>query len=613
VATTVDQARSAQIAAMPPLARTAALVRSDITAETIRAVKKLWTGHGVMHPHVWMGYYGDHFYRQVATAQLEAATVATLTVDPLLEEQGYTGGEDINLAPESLAGIDGTGRDDLGLAYAASLPVAAALDTDLPAPETYALWARAGQTLLLATHTAVLDASRVAKGVQITSRDNAGWIRMVRPPCCSRCAILAGRIYDGGGAFKRHPNCDCDAVPVHDYLNRHNDPSLDGWVFDTREYFHSLPEAQQNKIFTKAGAEAIRDGADPAQVVNARRGMASAVDRFGTTRKVTYESTTSRGWASQYLRQQYDTKLTKQGRRYRETQRRRLMPEEIYRIAGGDRDQALAMLHANGYLDDTSPNLSGLRLRDAEVQAAKARAGQRLIRRGAPAEVVKKRQRVNHRSPPTVIDTTPSRAADARGTRDYRERVTTSPGQLAKATSRASTMVRDVLPDHVSIPVSEIVLFKKDRFGTPAQESTVRASTNLDTRVIEVNPTLQGQEATIIHELGHLLDRDLDQAGRTKYTKALDQIKRSETVRALEDHPQKSLTDPIHKRYLLQDREVFARAFAQYVATESKSPKVVNTIDFHRGGEGMDGLQQWPDDDFDEFVRPALKEFLESL
>lgn len=412
--------RSAQIAAIPALARTAALVRSDITAELIYKIIRLWTGHGPMQPQVWMHRYGEQFYTDVTLAQIEAATVAALTIDPILEEQGFTGNEDAMVEPTSLAGVDGTGRDVLGLVYAAALPLAAGLDADAPPEHTHQLWVAAGRVLQLAAHTAVLDTSRVAKGIQITGRDRAGWVRMVRPPCCARCAILAGKIGGATVGFRRHPNCDCDAVPVHDYENRTDDPTLKDWVFDTREYFDSLSAKQQSKIFTVSGARAIRDGAEPAQVINARRGMTTAKDRFGTTRRVTYESTTSRGWASRYLRQQYDAKLVKRGGRYRQTSRPRLMPEEIYEMAGGDRDKALVLLHKNGYLEGTSASLSGLGVRDAEVISAQRRAIRRLEKRGAPKSALLNAPRVIHRkAPATVIDTkaaaTPATATGSGG------------------------------------------------------------------------------------------------------------------------------------------------------------------------------------------------------
>ena len=39
-----------------------------------------------------------------------------------------------------------------------------------------------------------------------------------------------------------------------------------------------MSEAEQDRAFTRAGAEAVRVGADPVQVVNARRGMSTAAD-----------------------------------------------------------------------------------------------------------------------------------------------------------------------------------------------------------------------------------------------------------------------------------------------------------------------------------------------
>jgi hypothetical protein len=350
-----------------------------------------------MQPHVWMQRHGEDFYKNLTLAQVEVATVAALTVDPLLEEQGFAGDESAMVSTTALAGVDGTGRDALGLAYAATLPLAAALDADAPPEQTYRLWVTAGKVLQLAAHTALLDTSRVAKGVQITGRDRAGWVRMVRPPCCARCAILAGKVGGPTVGFQRHPRCDCDAIPVHDYEDRANDPGLQGWVFDTREYFDSLSEKEQAKVFTVSGSRAIRDGADPAQVINARRGMATAKDRFGTTRKVSYEGTTSRGWASNYLRSQYGATLQKRGGRYRQTSRPRLMPEEIYAMAGDDRDKALTLLHKNGYLEDSTPSLSGLSVRDAEIRAAQERAVRRLEKRGAGVEDLHRRQRVVHR------------------------------------------------------------------------------------------------------------------------------------------------------------------------------------------------------------------------
>lgn len=101
--------------------------------------------------------------------------------------------------------------------------------------------------------------------------------------------------------FKRHPGCDCDAIPLAEWDDDETNDARRDWIFDPGTYFDSLTEDQQDKIFTKAGAQAIRDGADINQVVNARRGMTTA----GKCPAYTLEGTTKRGVAASYLRESY--------------------------------------------------------------------------------------------------------------------------------------------------------------------------------------------------------------------------------------------------------------------------------------------------------------------
>lgn len=123
-------------------------------------------------------------------------------------------------------------------------------------------------------------------------------------------------------------NCDCRHIP-----STRGEARDVG--FDPRAYFDSLTEAEQDRIFTRAGAQAIRDGADINQVVNARRGMSTAAGPAGRRRLApdpsgrftTSESTT----------------------RFGRARPGRLMPEEIYRQARS-RAEAVALLRRNGYL-----------------------------------------------------------------------------------------------------------------------------------------------------------------------------------------------------------------------------------------------------------------------
>jgi hypothetical protein len=70
------------------------------------------------------------------------------------------------------------------------------------------------QWLEQALHSAVQDAARDAMQAAIAVRPRLQWVRVVNPPCCSRCAVLAGKVFGWNASFDRHPGCDCLALPV---------------------------------------------------------------------------------------------------------------------------------------------------------------------------------------------------------------------------------------------------------------------------------------------------------------------------------------------------------------------------------------------------------------
>src|SRR5699024_7380691 len=110
-----------------------------------------------------------------------------------------------------------------------------------------------------------------AAGVDTYVRRGVGYVRMVNPGACDRCIILAGKYYANNEGFLRHPNCYCFHVQTNPKA-----AEAEGLITDPYDYFSSMSEEEQNKRFTKAGAQAIRDGADINQVVNAREGMSYA-------------------------------------------------------------------------------------------------------------------------------------------------------------------------------------------------------------------------------------------------------------------------------------------------------------------------------------------------
>jgi hypothetical protein len=101
---------------------------------------------------------------------------------------------------------------------------------------------------------------------------------------------------------------------------------------------------ERRKRFGTAGADALENGADMGQVVNARRGMATTT----TGKKVTTEGTTKRGIGAKALRSEGFVKNP--GSRYERVREARLMPEQILKQAHGNRELQIALLKKHGYI-----------------------------------------------------------------------------------------------------------------------------------------------------------------------------------------------------------------------------------------------------------------------
>ena len=211
---------------------------------------------------------------------------------------------------------------------------------------------------VLAANT-IRDAGRAADGTVSVSRGMRRYVRVVQPTACSRCAILAG-VSGYREAFQRHPGCRCTSVWIYD------DEVPAGFFRDDSQYFESLSASEQDRIFTKSGAWAIRNGAAPSKVVNARRGAYKTSIKhtngmYGPSRLrpitigtrpdgsplqvfATVEGSTSRGdWGRL---QKLDIKGA--GDRYRRTSTLRLMPEQIMKMAGTP-ERAAELLQKYGY------------------------------------------------------------------------------------------------------------------------------------------------------------------------------------------------------------------------------------------------------------------------
>lgn len=237
--------------------------------------------------------------------------------------------------PRSLAGMTPDGRTLQGLLHSPLTQVKQWIGQGIQ-PAQALLMGRANLDMKL--HTTIAETGGVASGMDIASRPRVGYVRMLNPPSCPRCVVLAGRFYRWNTGFLRHPRCDCRHIPTAE--NNAGDITTDPY-----EYFKSLSPEEQNKQFTAAGARAINDGADIFQVVNSRRGMKYA----GTSADGTTRGQKARGsFTSEGITRRGNFRAKTEGGAG--TKGKRLTPEAIYELNGGNRDAAMADLRKYGYV-----------------------------------------------------------------------------------------------------------------------------------------------------------------------------------------------------------------------------------------------------------------------
>lgn len=267
----------------------------------------------------------------VTAAQQTAATSALVSGALALGQQDTWAAPDGLVDPGAFAGLAADGRDLEKLLNIPARTTRRLIGQGMDAAQALEAGERQLTMMVL---TEIADAGRGAAGVQIAARPRTGYVRMLEPPSCSRCIILAGRFYRWNQGFLRHPRCDCKHVPT--MVADQAEAAAHGLIDDPYEAFNNMSEAEQNRVFAKAGARAIRDGADIFQVVNARRHMAyrGAFTNEGITRF---------GWAGQLLR----------------PRQRRPTPETIYRL-NPNREQAVEALRTYGYITGRGQVSSGV-------------------------------------------------------------------------------------------------------------------------------------------------------------------------------------------------------------------------------------------------------------
>lgn len=242
-----------------------------IAATTAAAVRRIWARMGTEFDASWEQISGQ-VLAAVQTGRASAVRVALPYTGAVLAETGdaapgvgsVVGAAFLTSAP------DGRGLDTL---YGEAVVNAKTAVKGGLAPE--AALSQAGRWMTMATLTVMADTRRMVYQADMIQRPTLqGYVRMLNGPSCSRCIILAGRFYRWNEGFQRHPRCDCTHIAASE--NVAGDLRTDPYAT-----FESMSQAEQESVFGRSEARAIREGADIYKVTNQSvRKLATANSRI---------------------------------------------------------------------------------------------------------------------------------------------------------------------------------------------------------------------------------------------------------------------------------------------------------------------------------------------
>ena len=314
-------------------------LQQRVNLTTRNEVARLWRRMGDDFDASWRRY-GPAVLTVIIEAQQVVADAAIEYVPNVLAEAGIPDRPEGRFQPRSLIAVASDGRALDTLAYGGVTRAKTAISDGATTP---AALDSGGQWLELMARLQVADTARQAVGVMMASRKNlGGTVRVLNPPSCQRCAILAGRFYRWSQGFDRHPKCDCvnQPVPSESYAK------AEGFITDPMDAYRR----GEIKDLTEAQKFALDNGADIGRVVNATRGMsttatsrplASKQRRYGPGKSP--EPVVLPGMPDLLADIRAMTRRPTEAGGF-------LTPEGIYQQANGDRDRAIDLLREWGYL-----------------------------------------------------------------------------------------------------------------------------------------------------------------------------------------------------------------------------------------------------------------------
>ena len=249
---------------LPPAATEFYALQQRVNSAAAREALRAWRRMGDDLDASWTRV-APQVLSTLAEAQSQVTFAATDYVPTVLDQIDLPDRPRGEFVPDSLVGIASDGRSIESLAYGAVTKTKEAIGSGASFQQGLD---QGGNWLDLMMKLQVADAARQAVGVMTAARtDLGGTVRVLNPPSCQRCAILAGRFYRWSQGFDRHPRCDCVNLPSKSA----GWARAEGFITDPMDAY----EAGQIRDLTEAQKFAIDNGANIGEVVNAYRGMST--------------------------------------------------------------------------------------------------------------------------------------------------------------------------------------------------------------------------------------------------------------------------------------------------------------------------------------------------
>jgi hypothetical protein len=320
---------------LPPAARDFYGTQQRVNAAAAREARRAWRRMGDDFDASWRRH-SPAILAALIEAQQQMAEKALRYVPRVLSETDIPDRPVGDFQPDSLVGMASDGRRLDTLAYGAVTEAKTAVSNGATPEQALAT---GGNWLDLMVKLQVADAARQAVSIMTASRKNlGGTVRVLNPPSCQRCAILAGRFYRWSTGFRRHPRCDCVNLPSESQ----GWAEAEGFITDPMDAYRG----GHIRDLTDAQRFAIDNGADITKVVNANRGMSTTATR----RVVKIQRGTVAPAAPGTLDLLGPLRRAQQAQGALPAAEGLLTPEGIYQLANGDRDKAIQLLRDWGYI-----------------------------------------------------------------------------------------------------------------------------------------------------------------------------------------------------------------------------------------------------------------------